>query len=140
MRRPKQTSVRQRSNTELATLAETATYVGSLEHKDRHWWNGPGMARQLRGGRVGRPGKPTTTVCPLVREEDRDRATMWVRAAIQAGQCLFQQSDQRFPKKIWYEADGQVWMGFRVTDQLGQYKGWPITPKERDEIFGRTGR
>ena len=94
------------------------------------------MARQLPGGRLGRPGKQTTTVCPLVGEEDRDRAITWVQAAIQAGQCLFQQSDQRFPKKIWYEEDGQVWMGLRVTDQLGEYKGWPISRGERDAIFG----
>ena len=136
MQCPKQTSVRRRSDAELVTLAATATYVGSPEHKERRWWGGIGMARQLPGGRLGRPGKQTTTVCPLVGEEDRDRAITWVQAAIRAGQCIFQQSDQRFPKKIWYEADGQVWMGLRVTDQLGEYKGWPISREERDAIFG----
>lgn len=94
------------------------------------------MSRQMPGGRLGRPGKQTTTVCPLVSAADRARATTWVRAAIQAGQCIFQQSDQLFPKKIWYEADGQVWMGMRVTDRLGEYKGWPISREERDAIFG----
>ena len=138
MRRPKQESARQRSDAELATLAATATYVGSPEHKEQRWWGGVPRARQLPGGQLGRPGKPTTTVCPLVSRDDRDRATMWVRDAIQSGQCLFQRSDQKFPKKIWYEADGQVWMGMRVTDQLGEYKGWPISPEERDAVFGRT--
>ena len=60
----------------------------------------------------------------------------WVQTAINAGQCRFSQEDKNFPKWIWHEADGQIWMGYLVNDGLGQYKGWPIDEVERDEIFG----
>ena len=120
---------------ELAELAKIAVYVGSEEHKDKRWWGGRPMARQLRGGRVGRRGKQKTTICPLTSEEDRDRATEWVKNAIREGRCKFLESDKRFPKKIWYEAEGQIWMGLLVTDIIGQYKGWPIGETERDEVF-----
>ncbi len=98
------------------------------------------MGRQLSGGRVGRPGKRDTTLCPLTTEQDRERATEWVRTAIRNRQCLFQNSDKEFPKKIWHEADGQIWMGVCFNGGSGEYKGWPICEKERDDVFGKLGR
>jgi len=111
-------------------------YVGSAEHKLERWWGGLPMGRQLPGGRVGRPGKETTTICPLTKRSDQIKATQWVKAAIRAGQCRFYESDQNFPKKVWYEAEGQIWMGFVVNPRLGEYKGWPISERYRDEVFG----
>ena len=136
MRRPNQRTFQQSPSDYLEVLAEQAVYIGSKEHKERRWWGGLPRARQLSGSRVGRRRKQDTTICPLIDETDRDRATQWVRAAIRAGQCRFLESDQHFPKKIWYEADGRVWMGLRVNDGLGQYKGWPISEEERDAVFG----
>ena len=118
-------------------LAERAVYTGSPEHKLYRWWGGLPMGRQLTGGRVGRPNKQSTTICPLTRESDRDMATEWVRAAIRLGQCRFYESDSNFPKKVWYEAKGQIWRGECINAGLGEYKGWPICKEERDEIFGR---
>ena len=137
MRKPRQITIRPRTTDELAELAELATYVGSPEHKARHWWGGLPEGRQLPGGRVGRRGKQTTTICPLYRRSDQVLATEWVRNAIRSGQCRFYQADQKFPKMIWYEADGVLWIGSRVTDGLGEYKGWPGDKEERDETFGR---
>ena len=137
VKRPKQRKVLQPTDDELTELSECATYVGSEEHKEVRWWNGNPRGRQLSGARVGRPGKQTTTICPLTCVEDRDKATSWVRAAIVAGQYRFYESDKKLPRKLWYEAEGQVWMGLSINSVLGQYKGWPIDRRERDEIFGR---
>ena len=137
LRRPGQVRVRVRSVAELEDLAERAVYAGSGEHKLVRWWGGLPMGRQLPGGRVGRPGKQTTTICPLSSGPDRMRATEWVRAAIRSGQCRFYESSQNFPKKVWYEADGVVWMGLLVNGGLGEYKGWPVSREYRDEVFGR---
>ena len=120
-------------------MAKRAVYSGSSEHKQVRWWGGLPMGQQLPGGRIGRPNKETTTICPLTTRSDRDRATEWVRAAIRAGQCRFHESDRNFPKKVWYEADGRIWMGLLVNDGLGEYKGWPICERYRDEVFGRMG-
>ena len=136
MRKPRQTTIRVRTTDELEELAERATYVGSPEHKLGRWWGGLPQGRQLPGGRVGRRRKQHTTPCPLYRRSDQVRATKWVRNAIRAGQCRFYESDL-FPKRIWYEADGEIWIGLRVTDGLGEYKGWPGDEEERDETFGR---
>lgn len=116
-------------------LATGASYVGSSEHKGAGWWGGLPMSKQLRGGRVGRTRKQTTTICPLTTEHDRRRATEWVRGAITAGQYKFIEADKRFPKKIWFEADGKIWCGLCTNSESGQYKGWPIDEEERCEIF-----
>lgn len=93
------------------------------------------MARQLPGGRVGRRDKQTTTVCPLTTEEDRIRATGWLRQAIESGQYRFREADKEFPYKVWYEVEGRIWFGFCINSVLGEYKGWPIDEDERREIF-----
>ncbi len=94
------------------------------------------MARQLPGGRIGRSGKQTATVCPLTSEQDRDQATEWVRSAIRAGQYRFVESDQDFPKKVWYRDEaGQNWFGLCLNPEAGHYKGWPISEEERRAIF-----
>lgn len=68
-----------------AVFVAPASHRGSGEHKGRRWWGGLPEARQLLGGKVGRRGKQQTTLCPLTTDEDRDRATDWVRQAIAKG-------------------------------------------------------
>lgn len=136
MKRPSQKSKpRQLTQIERRALAAKATYVGSPEHKVKNWWGGLPKARQLRGGRVGRPGKQTTTVCPLTTKKDRDRATDWVRLAIENGQYKFSEADRNYPQMVWYEADGRIWCGRCINSEAGQYKGWPIDEEERREVF-----
>ena len=90
----------------------------------------------VAGGQIGRRGKQTTTLCPLTTEEDRQRATDWVRFAIANGQYRFYQGDQAFPKKIWHRADGKIWCGIISNPGSGEYKGWPIGEKEWRQVFG----
>lgn len=136
MRKPKQSKIHQRTIEDLRNLAERAVYTGSPEHKVKRWWGGLPQGKQLPGGQVGRFGRQNTTICPLTRESERNLATQWIRKAIRARQCIFLESDKNFPKKVWYEADGRIWMGLLVNDGLGQSKGWPIKEEERNEIFG----
>lgn len=69
--------------------------------------------------------------------EERNVATTWVRAAIQAGQYRFREGDKDFPKHIWYRepVSNQIWFGYCVNGVLGEYKGWPIDEDERSEVF-----
>ena len=136
MRRPRRIPVRpELTDSQRRALAERAVYVGSHEHKDERWWGGLPEARQLRGGRVGRRGKQTTTICPLTSDEDRTRATSWLRGAIRAGQYRFVESDQDFPKKVWCRERGQLWFGLCINTKSGEYKGWPIEEDERRAVF-----
>jgi hypothetical protein len=128
MHRPEPIYVRHRPDEELAELASRAVYLGSPEHKNRRWWGGLPEAGN-------RADWQTTTICPLTTKDDRDRATGWVQSAIRSRQCRFYQGDINFPKAIWHQADGQIWMGYRTNDGLGEYKGWPIEEEERDAIF-----
>lgn len=136
MKRPRR--IRKRpalSEAQRRALAARARYEGSSEHKDKRWWGGLPAARQLPGGRVGRRGKQTTTVCPLTSMEDRDRATEWLRRAIRAGQYRFVEADQDFPKKVWCHERGQTWFGLCINTKSGEYKGWPIDEEERRAVF-----
>ena len=136
MQRPAQKRAREELSVgERRALASRARYVGSPEHKLGRWWGGLPGARQLPGGRVGRRGRQTTTVCPLNTEEDRTLATEWLRKAIVAGQYQFVEADQDFPRRVWFEARGSVWCGFCVNSAAGDYKGWPIDEAERRAIF-----
>ena len=135
MKRPRKVKLPSPSDAQRQALVGRVRYRGSGEHKDKRWWGGLPRARQLRGGRVGRKGKQQTTVCPLTSEQDRDRATEWVRRAVLAGQYRFVESDLDFPKKVWYRDCGQIWFGYCLNRESGEYKGWPIEEDERRAIF-----
>jgi len=114
----------------LADLAGRCKYVGSVEHKDKKSWLGLPQPRR-------RP-RQTATICPLYSNEDRDRATEWVRAAIRAGN--FRKADWQggLPRHIWYrDEQGNYWRGFLTNAGAGEYKGWPITEEEWREDFDR---
>lgn len=109
--------------------------MGSAEHKGERWWGGLPRARQLPGGGLGRRHRQHTTLCPLTSSDGRRRATDWLRKAISAGQYVFQEGDQLFPRKVWFKEDDQYWMGSCVNTAKGEYKGWPIAEDEYREIF-----
>jgi hypothetical protein len=120
-----------------AAKIRMARYVGSAEHKERRWWGGLPAAYVDEDGTASRAGKLQTTICPLTKDADRDRATARVQAALFAGQTRFYEGDKDFPKHIWYEDEiGQLWFGFCINSVQGQYKGWPIEEDERIAIFG----
>ena len=138
MKRPEQRPRRDLSQEERDELATKAVYTGSSEHKGREWWGGIPEARQLGGGRIGRPHRPVTTECPLTTLRDQVRATHWVQNAIREGKYkYFEGYNQGFPQRIWYQADDSYWVGYCINRTIGNYKGWPVNENEINEIFGR---
>jgi hypothetical protein len=110
----------------LAQIAR-AEYVGSEEHKADRWWGGLPKAYVGVDGEAKRPNKQKTTICHLVTETDRQKATGWVRAALMQRQFKYLEGDKDFPARIWYRepGTGQLWIGYCLNGILGQYKGWP---------------
>lgn len=113
-----------------------AAYVGSGEHKDVAWWGGKPLAKRGKDGKVRRPKKLLTTICPFTTEAEQAIATTWVQSALAAGQYRYFEGDKTYPKHIWYrEASGQHWFGFAINQIAGTYKGWPIKEAEKREKF-----
>jgi hypothetical protein len=134
MPRPRQ--VPKRAPLSPAEIA-AASYIGSKEHKATKWWGGLPGARIGKDGRARRPKKLRTSICWLVDEIDRERASGWVRYALGDGQFRYYEGDKRYPKHIWHKSDdGQFWFGFLVNATTGTYKGWPIDESEKIETFG----
>ena len=120
-----------------ASEIDSACYKGSKEHKAKRWWGGLPGARVGKNGKAKRPKKLHTSICWLVAEADRERASDWVRDALKQGQSRFYEGDKRYPKHIWYkDRDGQFWFGFLINSGQGSYKGWPVDESEKIETFG----
>ncbi len=106
---------------------DAASYLGSKEHKIIRWWGGLPGARLGKGGVAKRPKKQLTTICHLVTDEDREKATGYVKEALSKGQFHYSDGDKVYPKHIWHEdATGQRWSGFCINGESGEYKGWPL--------------
>ena len=117
---------------------EAASYVGSAEHKEKGWWGGLPKVRKGRDGKPRRPKKALTTICRMTTNEDREKATRWVREALAAGQLRFFEGDKTYPKYIWYKDEtGQLWFGFAVNQIAGTYKGLPINEADKRAAFDR---
>lgn len=115
---------------------ESASYVGSPEHKVRRWWGGLPKAWESPSGNAKRPKKEHTTICRRTTEKDHKEASRWVREALAAGQLRYFEGDKTYPKHIWYEdGNGQYWFGFAVNQIAGYYKGWPISEEEKRAAF-----
>lgn len=120
---------------DLAELADRCIYMGSIEHKDRRSWLG--LPRPRRSGNP----EETATICPLVANSERERATEWVRSAIRQAQFVPTDWSGGFPRRIWHrDESGQYWYGFLTNcgageRPVGHYKGWPIDEDEWREIF-----
>lgn len=113
----------------------SACYEGSEEHKLQRWWGGLPAARHRRDGTVQRTKKQQTTICGLVTEEERDRATTWVQKALRLGNFKHVEGRSTFPKRIYYkDDDNKCWEGRVINPQQGSYKGWPVSQREYDEI------
>ena len=125
----------QRTHDELRALASRARYEGSAEHKVERWWGGLPEGRQMPGGGTGRPWKQSTSICPLVDLAGKRRATRMLRKAIVNGQFEFLERDRDFPSRVWYEdGEGTLWSGSCFNGESGEYKGWPLTPSEKQDF------
>ncbi len=122
------------TSAELDALAKRAIYTGSVEHKEHRSWLG--LPRPRRNPHADpEDQRQNATICPLVRDEERERATHWVQTAIRKSQFDPTIWDGDFPRSIWHRDDnGQYWHG-RLTkaggaDAPAEYKGWPIDQDE----------
>ena len=140
MRKPRQLS----SHPGLAPgTIDAATYVGSAEHKDCRWWGGLPATSVDRDGNRFRPNKQQTTICPLVSDAERHRATDWVREALRRGQYKFEDVPKgAYPRWIWYRdpETKQAWLGLCINVVGGTYKGWPVDDGEYDGIVNKLAR
>ena len=121
------------------TFAEiqTASYMGSAEHKAARWWGGIPAAYVRPDGVATRPKKQLTTICPMVTFADQIMATGWVRDALIRRQFRYYEGDKTYPKHIWYrDNSSQYWFGFCINGVAGTYKGWPVEQVEKRAIFG----
>ncbi len=134
MGRPRQTPPRRALTSD---EIDAASYAGSGEHKVARWWGGLPKAHIGPDGTASRPGRQDTTVCRLTTEDDRDRATGWVRMALADGQYRFYEGDKIYPKHIWHrDTSGSYWFGFCINGVSGSYKGWPVEEAEKRGVFG----
>lgn len=134
MKRPRRIITPTLTSAELDALAKRAIYTGSVEHKEHRSWLG--LPRPRRNPHADpEDQRQNATICPLVRDEERERATHWVQTAIRKSQFDPTIWDGDFPRSIWHRDDnGQYWHG-RLTkaggaDAPAEYKGWPIDQDE----------
>ncbi len=97
----------------LQRCAETATYVGSAEHKSFPSFAGPPKLRS------------DATRCPT-HLKDPDRITQWLRDAIRNGNVSAPLAGSNFPRYVWALRE-DMWFEGRVTnEEQGWYKGYPL--------------
>jgi hypothetical protein len=106
---------------QLAAAAETASYVGSPEHKGQHTWLGQPKLRS------------DATPCPS-NLHDRDLLTSWLKAAILAGRVSDQWSD-KYPRYVWFRNEDDLFEGRLVNLGNGEYKGYPIKNSQAPKGF-----
>ena len=104
-------------DTDLAGLANKATYVGSQEHKDTHSFAGQPMLRS------------DASCCPRELYDKQDLICEWVRCAILRG-AVSAPWESGFPRYIWHMEGEIVYEGRLVNRGNGSYKGYPL---EQDE-------
>jgi hypothetical protein len=95
---------------QLLTVAATAQYVGSPEHKVPH-------------------ARSDATRCPTELEAAQEDLTTWLRQAIRRGN-IGGLIEGGFPRYVWYRNANRVFEGRLANQVKGEYKGYPI---DRDE-------
>lgn len=128
-RRPLRRSVAVQAPADLTSLAATATYVGSPEHKDVPGFAGPA---RLRGD---------ASCCPRNLAVERERLCGWLQSAIRRG-AVGEPWDGEFPRYLWYRHENTLFEGRLVNRTQGTYKGYPLAedewPHGIERIYGTT--
>lgn len=102
---------------DLTQLAERATYVPSAEHKDRY--SAATGVRQLR---------TDATACPA--DVTPERAEMWLRQALAAGDVGSPWTDEPFPRYAWRRVGDVVFEARLTNAEQGWFKGYPLDRSE----------
>jgi hypothetical protein len=100
-----------------ASVADSAQYVGSSEHKD---YESPAGAPALRSD--------------AARCEPRYTAFAPITAALQEAirrRCCGSQFEGKFPRHVWGWLSGRLYEARLINRALGWYKAWPIEDVER---------
>jgi hypothetical protein len=105
--------------TSLSTLAQSARYVGSAEHKSYPSFAGPPKLRADAS-----KCDPNLT--------SADAITSWLRAGIELGQ-VGAPWEGAFPRYVWYEVGELLYEARLVNRGAGAYKGYPLEASERPE-------
>lgn len=98
-------------------LAARADYVGSPEHK-----RSPSFAGAPRP-------RADATICDPLLNERLEEIRGWLREAIRRG-CSSELWEGGFPRYLWYFEAGTAYEARLVNRELGQYKGYPLSPDE----------
>jgi len=102
---------------DVAVLAESASYIGSPEHK-----NLPSFAGAPRR-------RSDASCCPQDLAREQEKLNEWLRAAVQSG-AYSEYHEGGFPRYVWHKEGEIIFEGRLVNRGLGQYKGYPL---EEDE-------
>jgi hypothetical protein len=117
-RRVRRRAINHPDGVDLDTVAESATYVGSAEHK---------TYRSSAG--APRPRADATKCDPELHGEF-STLNAWLQEAIRAGR-VGGVWEGRYPRYAWIEKDGRYYEARLVNADQGQYKGYEIS---RDEF------
>jgi hypothetical protein len=95
--------------------AKSAIYIGSPEHKLPNARN-------------------DATICPPDFENRTRELNEWLRRAIRDGH-VGGMIEGQYPRYVWLYEENRFFEGRLTNQELGEYKGYPITPEEApDEL------
>ena len=101
----------------LASVAASASYVGSIEHKST-----PSFAGHQRP-------RADASLCDPSLARQHDQITAWLRNAILAGD-VGAPWEGGYPHYVWKRVDQDVYEGRLVNSGNGEYKGYPLRVEE----------
>jgi hypothetical protein len=103
---------------DLAAVADSVRYVGSVYHKDV-----PSFA-----GQVPRP-RPDASVCPRHLAWRQAEIQAWLSTAIRHGHCG-QLWEGGFPRYVWHREGAVTYEARLINPHDGEYKGYPLETDE----------
>lgn len=106
---------------ELDHIAESVSYIGSPEHKDRPFFD----------GRQPRP-RADASICPSELAERRELVEGWLKVGIRRG-ATGEMWEGGYPRYVWYKDDETVFEARLVNKGKGTYKGYPLHESEWPE-------
>lgn len=110
------------SGIDLDDVVARVTYVGSGEHKTYPSFAGP-----------PHPRADASKCDPSFA--DQNELTRWLQLAIREGRTSGHWEGD-FPRYVWHQVEQVPYEARLVNRGLGQYKGYPMTPKEWAEVVG----
>jgi len=143
MRRPRPTprkvapATERMTDAELGALADSASYIGSEQHKDVP---AMGLVPKPRRGAVGIDtanvsgvDNPDCTICPRKWAGKQEQATSLLRDGIRLGQVSNDAAPGILPARVWVrdpEDRSIVYEAKRLSSPATGYKAYPLTTRQ----------